>query len=56
MKRKLLLIVLASGSVIGFASGFAWCGHHSKNSHWRQQLADHCVQAALKAGHQPAKQ
>lgn len=48
MKRKLLIAVLALGTVGGFASGFRSlrCHHQSRRAAFENHVADVCVRAA----------
>jgi len=57
MKRKLLLVVLALGTVAGYASAVG-CHHGERHRAWKQEVADLCVAAAErrlseKAGQRP---
>jgi hypothetical protein len=59
MSRKFWIIVLAIGTVAGFAAGFArlhhyrhhgyghW-GHHDRHAAFEQRVAEVCTQAAAK--------
>jgi hypothetical protein len=53
MKRKLIIGLLALGTILGFALGFARvCGRHHHGWHrqrFEQRVAEVCTQAALKA-------
>lgn len=46
MKRKVLLVALALGTVLGYAS--ACRSHHHRDRHraWKAEVADLCVGAA----------
>jgi len=48
MKRKLIMGLLALGTVGGFASGFASMRCHARNRHdaFERKVADVCVRAA----------
>lgn len=48
MKRKLLLIALALGTVAGYSSALYHHSHQRRARHakWQQHVADLCVQAA----------
>jgi len=55
MKRRLLITVLAFGTLFGFASGFMSLGSHLRGHHERRRaafedhIADVCVDAARRA-------
>ena len=57
-RRKLLIGLLALGTVGGFASGFAGmgCRAHSRRQHFERHVSELCADAALrvKAGHAPS--
>ena len=58
MKRKLLLVVLALGTVAGYASAVGCHDHRERHRAWKQEVADLCVAAAErrlgeKAGQRP---
>lgn len=46
MRRKVLLVALALGTIVGYAS--ACRSHHHKDRHraWKAEVADLCVSAA----------
>ena len=46
MKRKLLLVVLALGTVAGYASALSCHGRGERHRAWKQEVADLCVAAA----------
>jgi hypothetical protein len=46
MKRKLLLVVLALGTVAGYASAIRSHHHGDRHRAWKQEVADLCVAAA----------
>lgn len=59
MRRKALIVLLALGTVGGYASGFAsmkWC-HNQRRAAFEQHVAQVCVDAARKddAAHAAAK-
>ena len=50
MRRKALIVLLALGTVGGYASGFAsmkWC-HNQRRASFEQHVAQVCVDAARK--------
>ena len=51
MKRKVIMGLLALGTVGGFASGFASMKCHARNRHeaFERKVADVCVRAAREA-------
>lgn len=51
MKRKLLIVVLALGTVGGFASGFASMCRHAKwrRHHWKETVTEICSDAVKQA-------
>ena len=58
MKRKILLVVLALGTVAGYASALGCHGRGERHRAWKQEVADLCVAAAerrmsQKAGDRP---
>ena len=58
MRRRILIVLLAIGTVAGFASGFAHL-HQYRGEHWRKvedHMADVCVRAAERAHPAPAKE
>jgi len=57
MKRRLLLGVLALGSVLGYSSALcSWHhGRHAHRAHWEQRVADVCVRAAHGVQNHPNK-
>jgi hypothetical protein len=47
MKRKLLLAVLALGTVVGYGSALSHRHHHRMHrAEWKAAIADVCVEAA----------
>ena len=46
MRRKVLLVVLGLGTVLGYACAFS--SHHRYDRHraWKEEVADLCVAAA----------
>lgn len=46
MKRKVLLVMLAFGTVAGYASAFRSHHHRDRHKAWREEVADLCVGAA----------
>lgn len=47
MRRKVLLVVLALGTVAGYASAIGAHRHHRwQRQAWKQEVADVCVAAA----------
>jgi hypothetical protein len=48
MRRRILIALLALGTVGGFASGFCSMGyhHHQRQAAWERHVADVCVEAA----------
>ena len=46
MKRKLLLVVLALGTVAGYASAVGCRDHRERHRAWKEEVADLCVSAA----------
>lgn len=50
-KRKIIMGLLALGTVGGFAAGFKSMSCHAKNrrQHWEERAAEVCVKAAKKA-------
>lgn len=58
MKRKLIMGLLALGTVGGFAGGFASMGCHARNRHeaFERKVADVCVRAARDADATAAKE
>jgi hypothetical protein len=48
MRRRILIAVLALGTVGGFASGFCSLGYHrhQREAAWERHVADVCVEAA----------
>ena len=52
MKRKILIGLLALGTVGGYASGFACAKHRAQDRRgaFEQHVADLCVSAAKRAG------
>jgi len=60
MKRKLLIALLAFGTVAGFGSGIASlaCGHHrahARRAAFERHVAELCVDAARRADERPAE-
>jgi len=57
MRRRILIAVLALGTVLGFGAGFAslrWrgaCGHHGRygSSAFEARVSELCADAALRA-------
>ena len=51
MKRKILIGLLALGTVGGYASGFACARHraHERHDSFERHVADLCVSAAKRA-------
>ena len=52
MKRRLLIVLLGAGTVLGYGAGFAsmrWHAHHRRAA-LERHVADTCVDAALRAG------
>jgi hypothetical protein len=51
MKRKILIALLALGTVGGYGSAFACARHHARERHERfeRHVADLCVDAATHA-------
>jgi len=54
MRRKLLIVLLSLGTVIGYGAAFARmrCGHggwHQRRAMFERHVADICTDAALKA-------
>lgn len=52
MKRKLLIVLLGAGTVLGYGAGFAsmrWHAHHRRAA-FERHVADTCVDAALRGG------
>ncbi len=47
MRRRALIVLLALGTVGGFASGFAHA--HHRRAGFERHVADVCAQAALRA-------
>ena len=58
MKRKLLIIALGSGTVVGFGSGLKSLHHHRAVQHDASMtyLSEVCVSAALQARGQAAEE
>ena len=57
MKRKLLMVVLGLGAVLGFGAGFArMChagsgphgGHFGRHAEFERRVADTCTESALR--------
>lgn len=46
MRRKVLLVVLAAGTVLGYASAFRSHHHGERHRAWKTEVADLCVGAA----------
>ncbi|HEU5073797.1 MAG TPA: hypothetical protein VFU02_06485 [Polyangiaceae bacterium] len=46
MRRKVLLVVLAAGTVLGYASAFRSHHHRERHRAWKAEVADLCVSAA----------
>ncbi len=51
MKRKIVIVLLAMGTVLGFAAGFAHLGRHVRGHHdaFERHVAQICVEAARNA-------
>jgi hypothetical protein len=54
MKRKILIAVLALGTIVGYGSAIARmrCGHggwHERRAAYERRVADICTDAALRA-------
>jgi len=46
MRRQVLLVVLAIGTVAGYASAFRSHHHRDRHRAWKEEVADLCVSAA----------
>ena len=57
MKRKVIMGLLALGTLGGFASGFASMKCHARNRHeaFERKVADVCVRAAREADAETAR-
>jgi hypothetical protein len=55
MKRRLLIFVLAVGSIAGFASGLYGCHYHgiARRQAFEDHVADVCTRAAERTRHTP---
>ena len=51
MKRTLLIVALAMGTVGGFASGFASlrCHRHHRHAHFKKEVTKICAEAVRQA-------
>ncbi len=51
MKRKLLIVALAMGTVGGFASGLASlrCHRHHRYAHFKKEVTEICAEAVRQA-------
>jgi len=46
MRRKLLLVVLGLGTLLGYAGAFGSHHRHDRHRAWKEEVADLCVGAA----------
>lgn len=59
MKRKLLIVLLGLGTILGFSTGFASMSHRwhhhaeQRRAAWEAHVADVCVDAARRADGPP---
>ncbi len=60
MKRKLLIVLLGVGTILGFSTGFASMSHHwhhraeQRRAAWEAHVAEVCVGAARRAERPPS--
>lgn len=57
MKRKLLIVALAMGTVGGFASGLASlrCHRHHRYAHFKKEVTEICAEAVRQAQTPPSE-
>jgi hypothetical protein len=54
MRRKVLLVALALGTIAGYASAFRSHHHRDRHRAWKEEVANLCVGAAERRWHDRA--